>query len=425
MAMFKTRDIVTAIEIGTSKICVLVGEVGEDGRVSIIGRGVAPSAGSVVKGEVESVENAFDRLGQALEDADRSSNRELGNTGLVAIAVTGCGAESYQGVGTVFIKSDDHKVSARDIADAHENAKVQILEPGREIINSSESYFLLDGRRVRHPLNQNAAKLDAHVHIVHALTTRMDNFRSLARESGFEDSMTEVVFSPLADECGIVSDEERENGVLLIDIGAGTSEFLVEYNSGILCSGVLQIGFEHVANDLSIGLNLPIELCRKLLEDGSVNHMFHDRLDHLDVPDKGGRIRRIPAGSFDTVIDARLRELYEVVRARIAEANVSIAPESVGVLTGGGALLERSSELFRDVFDMSCRIGQPIEPGGAVTGIESPRYSTVWGALRAAAYFNRTYGASQDGVSRVINAVDGLLSRTRRSLENLKGSIKV
>ena len=425
--MFNNREIVTAVELGSSKICVLVGEAGTDGRVSIIGRGVAPSAGAVVKGEIDNMEKAFEQLALALEDADKTSERELGNSRVLVVAVTGCGIDSHCGVGTVFIKNEEHKVTEKERIEAHENARIQHLAPDREIINSSESYFLIDDRRVRNPINQNARKLDAYVHVVHAVAARLENFRSILRESGFEDSMMEVVFSPLAADVGILSDEERENGVLLIDIGAGTSEYVVEYNSGVLASGVLQVGFDHVCNDLAIGLGLHIDVCRKLTADGTLAAAIRERREFLEFPRSIGKVRRIPAASFETIIDLRLREIFEIIRDSLAAKGALNNLDAGGVLTGGGALFERTPMLFREVFELGCRIGQPLEAGGAVTGVEDPRYSTVWGALKIAAYYNElNSGRSGRGtVGGLLDAVDGLLTRTRRTWRNLRGSFRL
>ena len=424
--MFHSREIVTAVELGSSKICVLIGEAGEGGRVNIIGRGIAPSAGAVVKGEIYNMEKAFDQLAIALEEADRSSNHELGNSRLVVVVVTGCGIDSLQGVGTVFIKNEQHRVTQKERFEAHENAKVQHIAPDREIINSSESYFMIDGRPVRNPLDQNARKLDAYVHVVHAVATRLENFRSIIRESGFEDSMVEVAFAPLAADFGILSEEEREHGVLLIDLGAGTTEFDVEYNSGIQASGVIQVGFEHVCNDLSIGLDLPISLCRKLIEEGTLVRAIRDRRDWLEFPQPGSGMRRIPLVSFETIVDLRLREIFEIIKKTLADRGALGNLEAGGVLTGGGALFERTAGIFREVFDLSCRIGQPLESGGAVVGVENPRYSTVWGALKIAYYNELNSGSRGRGTfGNLIDAADGFLSRFRRNLSNLKETIRM
>lgn len=123
--------------------------------------------------------------------------------------MTGCRMEAFQGIGSVVVRNDEHKVTNKERIEAHENARVLHLATGREIINSSESYFTIDERRIRNPLNHTASKLEAYVHVVHADAARLENFRSIVRDSGFEEAAIEVAFSPLADDFGILSDEER------------------------------------------------------------------------------------------------------------------------------------------------------------------------------------------------------------------------
>ena len=424
--MFHTRNIVTAIEIGTSKMNVLVGEAGTDGRVSVIGRGSAPSAGSVVKGEIEDMELAFEQLGAAIADAESSSEGMLNSTRIVVVAVTGCRIEAFQGIGSVVVKNEEHKVTSKERLEAHENARVLQLATGREIINSSESYFTIDERRIRNPLNHTASKLDAYVHVVHADAARLENFRSIVRDSGFEEATIEVAFSPLADDFGILSEEEREHGVLLVDFGAGTTEFVVEYNSGVQASGVLQVGFDHVCNDLSLGLDLHIDVCRKMIEDKSLQKAMRERREYMEFPRSTGRVRRIPLSSFEAIVDARIRETFEIIRAMASAQGAPAVLDAGGVLTGGGALFERTAPLFREVFDMSCRIGQPFEAGGALTGLDTPRCSTIWGALKIAGYYNELNGgqSARGMVGSLIDAVDGVLNRTRLGWLNFRDAWK-
>ncbi len=423
--MFQTRNIVSAIEFGTSKICVLVGESREDGRVDVIGRGEAPAAG-VVKGEIANMEAAFDQLALALEEADAASGGELNNSRIIVIPVTGCGINAREGIGTVFIKNDTQRISENERAEAHQNARIHPLDTDRSILNSSESFFVIDDRmRVRNPIGQTAYKLDAHVHIIHGITNRLENFRTAVRESGYEENV-EVVFAPLASGIGILSEEERDGGVLLIDIGAGVTEYVLEFNTGVLASGMIQVGFDHVLNDLAIGLELPLELCRKLIEDGTLTRKMRERSDYVDFPSATGKVRRIPLVSFETIIDQRLREIFDIVRRKINDP-ANLAKANCGaVLTGGGALFERSSRIFREVFDLSVRVGQPLDVGGAATGLENPRYSTIWGALKIADYYQRLEENNTGSIlSRLTDWVGEGATRLRRSLGDFRGSFKI
>ena len=417
--MFHSRNIVSAVEMGTSKFCVLVGEIDENGRLDVIGRGEAPSAGSVVKGEIVDMERAGDQLTRALDEADRASGRALALSRLMMVLVTGCGISSQPGVGVVLIRNDGHVVTEAERAEANENARVLNLAADRKIINTSESFFLVDGRRVSNPLRHQGSKLEAHIHIVHGISARVESFRNLLREAGFEDTDIDLVFSPVAADFGVLSEAEREDGVLLIDLGAGCTEYVMEYDNGLHASGVLQVGMEHVANDLSIGLGLSIDQCRKILVSGELQRASEQGVTHLKLRGGTGSERAIPICSFDTIIDCRLRELFTIIRRQLEQAGAPRSLAAGGVLTGGGALFPRARELFSEVFDLSCHVACPRDAEGAITDLASPRYSAVWGALKIAAHY-RDNGAADN----IMSVFDNLAATLRRTGGKLGKALK-
>ncbi|MBR7130539.1 MAG: cell division protein FtsA [Lentisphaeria bacterium] len=390
--MFNRDNAVCAVEFGTSKICVLIGEVGDRGEVtSILGQGMCYAPGAVIKGEIADVERATAALSKALEDADRNSGRRLINCRLLTMLVSGCGIESRQADGIVTVKNPDGIITEAEKQEASDNAKIITLDSGREIINTSVSHYLVDNRRVSNPLHQSGRHLKAYVHIIHGVASRIANFREVIVNTGIENIRIEPVFSSLAAGIGIISDLERENGSLLVDIGAGTTEYLVYFDRGVCASGVIQLGMEHVANDLAVGLNLHIDACRKLLESGSLERAVREKKSTLEYPGLAGRVRHIPVSAFEVIVDARLREILELVNRQLREKKVPRALGAGGVLTGGGAEYFRSRELFCDIFDMDCRIGIPADAGGAVADLGSPRFSAVWGALKVAAFFQQNF----------------------------------
>ena len=412
----KYRNVVCAVEFGTSKVCVLIGEVGSRGEVAeLLGQGMCYAPGAVIKGEIADVERASAALSKALEDADRSSGGELVNCPLMTMLVSGCGIESRQATGIVTVKNPDGIITEAEKQEANENAKVIVLSSGREIINTSVSHYLVDKRRVSNPLRQSGQRLEAWVHIIHGVASRIANFREVVIASGVENARVEPVFSPLAAGIGIVSDLERENGSLLIDLGAGTTEYLVYFDRGVCASGVIQLGMEHVANDLAIGLNLHIDSCRKLLESGALERAIIEKKPVLEFPGSARRMRQIPVSSFEVIVESRLREIFELIDRQLREKGSPRALGAGGILTGGGAEYFRSRELFSEVFDMDCRIGMPADAGGAVADLASPRFSAVWGALKVAAFFQQNYGpAPEGGLNRVIQWVNGFLGRGGR-----------
>ena len=425
--MFQHHNIITAIEVGTSKVCVMVGQTSADGKLAIIGLGECPSNNAVVKGEIVDMDVALEQLTKAISKADESSSRMLNESSVIALSVTGSGILSYQGTGTVFINNEDKRVVEDDIVLAVKNAQLNNIPYDRTLINSFDSYFLLDGhKRVRNPLDMVARKLEVCVHAVHGKTNQVENFYSLLRDAGFDEDPAPV-FSGIASAYGVLSDEEKENGVLLVDMGAGTTEYLAIFNMGILESGVLPVGMDHLANDLSLGLDLHISDCRKLLQNGSIVEHMEQRKTFIDIPERLGGVRKIPITSFEKIIDLRLRETFQIIRGKLQPRNVLQNLGSGGVITGGGALLPRSGELYHEVFHIPVRVGQPFAANGAAAVVENPRYGTVWGTLKFAEEFNQIVNARQKtGIAeRILNTADGAANRILRSLSDIFKSLKI
>lgn len=425
--MFQQHNIVTAVEIGTAKIGVLIGEASADEKLAVIGFGECPSKNSVVKGEIVDMDTALQQLSLAVSQADESSNRAISASSIIALAVTGSGILSYQGSGMVFIHNEDHRVGEEEIAAAVKNAQSNNIPYDRTLINSFDSYFLLDShKRVRNPIDMVAHKLEVCVHAVHGKTNQIENFYSLLRDAGFDDDPVPV-FSGIASAYGVLTEEEKENGALLLDLGAGTCEYLVIFNMGILASGILPVGFEHIANDLSLGLDLHMAECRKMLEQGVIVEHIQQRRPFIEVQANAGGLRKIPLASFEKIIDLRLREIFQVIQNRLASQNSLQNLGSGGVISGGGALFPRSSELFREVFSLPVRVGRPFAANGAATGLENPRYATLWGTLKFADEFNRIINSRQKSniAEKLLNSADGAANRFLRSLSNIYKSLKI
>jgi len=424
--MFQQQNIITAIEIGTSKICVLIGEATPEEKLTVIGFGECPSNNSVIKGEIVDMDTALEQLNKAIIQADESSNRAINDSNVIAISITGSNILSYQGSAAIFVNSEDRRIGEEEIATAIENAQSNNIPYDRTLINSFDSYFLLDGhKRVRNPINHKAHKLEVYIHAVHGKTNQIENFYSLLRDAGFDDEPAPV-FSGIASAYGVLTEDEKENGALLLDMGAGTCEYIAIFNMGILASGVLPIGFEHLANDLSLGLDLHISDCRKLLQEGTIVQHVNERKAFIEIR-TGSGLRKIPLASFEKIIDLRLRETFQIIRAKLSTHNIMQNLGSGGVITGGGALLPRSSELFNEVFQFPVRVGQPFAANGATTGIENPRYSTLWGSLKFAEEFNQILNSKQKNTlaEKLLNSADGAASRFLRSLSDVYKSLKI
>lgn len=425
--MFKRPDIICAIEIGTSKICVLIGSCQEDGELSIIGFGEVPSEGVVVKGEIVDMDLGLEKLTAALEMADQSSHNELNNVTLTYICVTGCNINSYQASAPVYIDDADGQIDLEHIEKAKMVMDQKTVMGQQEQINISDSYYLLDGRRrVQNPIGQSARQLELFSHIVHGDSARLENFRRLYLDAGFE-VLPELVFSGIADLYGVVSLEEREKGVLLIDLGQGTTEYIAICNGAIFASGVVPVGFDHVANDLSLGLGLPIESCRQILIDGTLQQekVLSSGIVTVEVANDSERLeeRRIPLVSFENIIDFRLRELFAIVKSNFQDPKLLQNLACGGVLTGGGANFAKSSEIFNTTFEIPVRIGSPYDHEHDLDFLKDPSYSTIWGALRYTEEALLNMQANRRG--SITDALSYFGDSVWRAISNIKNSVKI
>ena len=427
--MFNTRNTVCSIEIGTSKICVLVGEILSDGRLEVIGMGVVPSQGTVVKGEIRD-EGIKELLKTALDLADKSCGGNLNNCRQTTILVTGCGITSRMCTGSYNIENEEQIVTEYELDKAVQNALFPFRDSAENefLVNYSTTRFTLPGRgngTFSNPLGQKGTVLAVDVHATSGILSRCKAFSKLVEDSGFENVPTELVFSPLADDMALLTEDERKQGVLLVNIGAGTTEYLLECDGGLQASGVLQVGMEHVANDLAIALNLKIDLCRKLLADPKFAEKLAAGKD-IDIKVQGGMVRSIPKASFETVIDCRLREIFEYIEDSLKKAHAPRNLEAGGILTGGGALFFRSEELFRQVFNLTCSVRRPTAAGGAQQfRLDNPRFSTVWGGLKIAAERFNENTVDRTAADAVLDGLNQVWKDCFKTVKNIGKALKI
>lgn len=390
--MGKASVIATAVEIGTSQISILVGEVTED-SVTVIGRGSAPSGEAMRKGEIRDMELVSKAFEQAMAQADESSGGAVLGSAIVTQVISGGGVICTTGVGTASVRNEAGIVGEAEMNEARSNAQVIEITPGWQIINTDDIFWRLDGRPVGHPLNQRGRKLEVQVLIVLAPSAQVANFSDLIRNSELLNAKLYNAYAPICAKEGTLTDKEADDGAVLIDLGAGCTDFLVARDGGMVEAGTLQIGFDHVANDLAIGLGLSFGVCRKLLESGAVKAAIEQESPALMIQLPNGGPQEIPISRFEAIINPRLQEIFEQVRKHIRTQGALFS----GVLTGGGALHPGALELFSKTFNLPCRVGTVADATGSITGLDSPRCTTVWGALKIAAYYYRSFSAGKGG----------------------------
>jgi len=422
--MFQSRNYITAIEIGTSKVCVLIGESDQDGNLSVKGYGERSAYGAVSKGEITDFNAVIELLSAALDEADTLAGHNMIDPDRVFVGVTASDISSFQGVGNVFISSDDRRVSDEDVNEAVRNAQVKPLPRGHIAINSFDSYYQIDGiRRIKNPIDQVADKLEAYIHVLHGDENRIENFLSALRDVGFDEKVVPV-FNGVASAFGALTEEEKENGVLLVEMGAGTTEYVAIYNFGMLLSGVLPVGLDHVANDLAVGLDLHIAQARRVINEGSYYQLKQAGKPVLELKSATGGVRHIPVNSIEKIIDLRMREVFQIINSRVRKEDLLI--NTGGVLSGGAALMPQALDVFKSVFEIPVRQGRPLDLTGASTDLDSPRYSSIWGLLKYGDYLVRSSESrSRKGIwERVMDSFDNALKPVFRNITDLKSAIK-
>lgn len=422
--MSYSRNVFTIIEFGTGKICALHGTCDKAGNPEILGFGMHPSEGSIIKGNIADYNAVLRILDKVLEDADKSAAHSLDRKS-VYFLMSGTSVSSRQGEGNTVIYDEDGKVKIDHIEDAIAKAQSLSLSPNLSNFNSFDSYFTINStHRVKNPLGQVAERLDAFVHIISAEKKPLDAIRSMLRELGFEKG-GEPVFSGIASAYGALSADEREQGTLLIDFGAGVCDYVVVQNEGVLLSGVLPIGTDNLANDLAIGLDLNIDTCRKFLKTNKLDELRRNGSSFMELPGiTTEKIRRIPLVSFEKIMDMRLRETFSIIKEKIDNGNLSYLLGAGTVLCGGGALLPSAVDNAREIMGTHVRRAETLDVSGAMTGLDkSPAYSALFGLLKYAIEVEN--GSGGGGLNRLGDALEGFAGKIEKGFGIFKKAFKI
>jgi cell division protein FtsA len=368
--------IVGAVEIGTSKVAVLVGEITRGNALNIIGVGVAASRG-VMKGEVVDYKAASEAAHHALEMAEKKAGARIEE---VWLAQTGGHLDGFYNEASVTVKSADNTVTQLDIATVCDLAKEKELPAGRSRIHEIRRPFRLDGRTVPDPEHLSGQRLEVGYWIIHGQESKVsDNIHVVG---GYHLEVRELVLSALASGALLTSAEERSHGVLVIDIGKGITDYVLYRDGHVLATGTLPVGGEHLTNDLAIGLRVTSAQAEMLkLRHGRAVVQTRDKHEKVWLNgDMSFGDRQLPKAAIETISSARIQELLEVVMRKLGP---KFAPEHCGagvVLTGGTAKLPAIEEAASRVFGLPARRGEA--PGWVKDELKDPMFSTVLGVFQ-------------------------------------------
>lgn len=365
------------LEIGTSKVAAIIAETRSDGLLRIIGAGEAPSRG-VRKGEIVDIGKITLCLTDAVSEAEEKADREI--TEVVA-AVTGAHLDSLNNRGGVPIPEDRDEIEEEDIHEVEQSALDVTIPSGNVFLHTIIQHYYVDGQEgVASPLGMIGRKLEAEFHIVHGTKTRIQNNLRCIREANLK--VNNVVMSAVASAHAVLEQSDRELGVLVIDIGGGTTDYILFRDGSVRQSGVLAVGGDHITNDISIGLRVPTKWAEKLkVEEADVSPGATSVRGSVEIEDPtfaGGQIER---RMLNIVTEARVRELLTLVKRRLQFDRQAQFIGSGILLTGGTAELKGIAALASEIFGVPARVASPRPLMGPSSLFESPRFSTAVGLV--------------------------------------------
>ncbi|OGP84823.1 MAG: cell division protein FtsA [Deltaproteobacteria bacterium RBG_13_65_10] len=374
--MGKRDNLVVGLDIGTTKVCAIVGEAFEDG-LSIIGIGSHPSKG-LHKGVVVNIESTVDSIRKAVEEAELMANCEISS---VYAGIAGGHIKSFNSHGMVAVK--DREITERDVQRVIDAAQAVAIPMDREVIHSLPQEFIIDGQDgIRQPIGMNGVRLEAWVHLVTGVVTSAQNIIKCANKAGLD--VADIVLQPLASSEAVLSEDEKELGVALLDIGGGTTDLAIFREGSMKHSYVLALGGNHITNDIAAGLRTPAadaERIKKLYGCACSRVCAAD--ERVQVPSVGGRSpRELSRKTLVDIIEPRMEEIFSLVREEIVRSGVERREIPAGiVLTGGTSNLEGIPELAEEVFELPARRGIPENVGGLQDIVGNPMYATGVGLV--------------------------------------------
>ncbi len=375
MAHDERGELVVGLDIGTTKICAVVGEV-HDNRVDIIGIGRHPSVG-LRRGVVVNIESTVHSIREAIAEAERMAGCEIGS---VYVGIAGSHIKGFNSHGLIAIKHNE--IRQDDIDRVVDAARAVPIPPDEEVIHVLPQEFVVDGQtEIQDPIGMTGVRLEADVHIVTGSVTAVHNIVKCCNRAGLE--VDDVVLEPLGSAEAVLTREEMELGVGLLDIGGGTSDLAVFADGTIKHTFVLGLGGHNLTNDLSIGLRTPIKEAERLKEEfGCSMASMIDKDQVIEVPSVGGRkSRKLSRRVMGEILEPRVEEMLTLINQEMVDSNYKEMVNAGIVMTGGTSILENMVDLAEQIFDLPVRIGNPEDIGGVVDVVSTPQWATGVGLV--------------------------------------------
>ncbi|MDR0495157.1 MAG: cell division protein FtsA [Treponema sp.] len=380
------EDIIVGLDIGTTKVCVVIAERNEKNILEITGVGLRPSTG-MRKGVVVNIEACIKSITEAVEAAEMMSGREI------SACWTGIGGSHIEGInsrGVVAIagqKRENREISRDDMSRVIEAARAVVIPLDRQIIQTiPQSYVVDDHRGIKDPLGMIGVRLESEVHIITSSATSAENLLRCVNRAGFKANKSLLLLQVLAAGRSVLTPEEQDLGVALIDLGGGTTDVLVYYDGAPYSTFTIPVGGVEVTKDISTIKSISIEVAEKIKQESACCwEPLLEQADDILVPGMGGRPPlAIPGSHIFAIVKPRMEEIFELVKQKLDCLGLPRPLSGGVVLTGGGSMLTGAVELAGDILKMPARLGLPIRfanLGGLVDEYRAPAYATAIGLV--------------------------------------------
>lgn len=372
----KDDSLIVGLDIGTTKIVTLVGELKKDGNIEIIGSGTHPSQG-LKRGVVANIEATVQSIQKAIEEAELMVGCQINS---VYAGIAGSHIRSFNSQGVIAIR--DSEVTRADVHRVIDAAKTIPISPEQRILHVLPQEYIIDNQEdIREPIGMSGMHLKVKVHIVSGAVSAVQNIIKCVQHCNLE--VENIVLEPIASGYSVLTPDEKDLGVCVIDIGGGTTDIAIFSGGAIRHTAVIAIGGNQVTNDIALTLRTPTKEAEKIkIEHGSASTKMVDASENIKIPNiAGSEFRTLPKQTLTEVIAARYEELFSLVFDEIQRHRFKDFISSGIVLTGGASMINGIQELAESIFGLPVRVGAPQHINGLTDTLRTPIYSTATGLL--------------------------------------------
>lgn len=400
--MLRSENTVVGLDVGTTKICAIIGEINAEGTVDVIGLGTSPSKG-LRRGVVVNIDHTVSSIRKAVDDAELMAGCRAD---VVYAGISGGHIKGINSHGVIAIKN--REVTAVDVARVIDAARAVAIPMDREVIHILPQEFMVDDQEgIKEPIGMAGVRLEAKVHIITGAVSAAQNIVRCAHKSGLR--VNDLILQQMASSEAVLSSDEKELGVALVDIGGGTTDIAVFAEGAIQHTAVISVGGEQLTNDIAVGLRTPMVEAEKIKRRyGCALGSMVNKEETITVPGVGGRQPKVLSRSvLADITEPRLEEIMGLVRRELERYNLLQNVASGIVLTGGTVTIEGICELAEQIFDIPVRLGYPIGISGLVDVVNSPVYATgvglvLWGARNKSVDLVGSYQTGEGMFDRVM-----------------------